>query len=386
MPLWMLPADEPLKPYSEVRERYEHRVDRDFSEERQDNGTDLLSRWRIGAKLSFGKGLQGEVQYQYAHGVACTSQRNFSTENSDLSLAYVDAPVNGGTLTVGRQKIALGDQRLIGPLEWANVSRSFDGVRFKTKQLDLWASNISVAAPRPRDLRLAAAGYKSRWGETNLIFKHDKPAAGDTDIWTLDHLVRRPWRGVNFEFEGALQGGESAGTDHEAWAVHVAASKKLKPNIGIFAEANAASGGSRTDKSRTFDNLYPTNHNKYGTADLQGWRNMTEVVVGANWQPRKDVSAHISWHRFWLRDPADAWYGAGGAPNRGRFGVFRDPSGMSGTDVGHEFDVDVVWNASPTSSLSAGLAVFQPGQFIKGVNGGSATGQIWGYLAFQGRF
>src|SRR3954463_8621425 len=54
----------------------------------------------------------------------------------DLRQAYIrfgkheDGPIS---LTVGRQEINLGDERLVGSSNWSNTARTFDGVRLRMK-------------------------------------------------------------------------------------------------------------------------------------------------------------------------------------------------------------------------------------------------------------
>jgi hypothetical protein len=62
----------------------------------------------------------------------------------DVQNAFVDiaccaatgavAPVAMATLRVGRQEIALGRERLLSPLDWANARRSFEGARLQARR------------------------------------------------------------------------------------------------------------------------------------------------------------------------------------------------------------------------------------------------------------
>jgi hypothetical protein len=379
------PQDISVNPYFEVRERVERRLNRDFDSDIPDDRSDLLSRWRLGAELDLRHGWRAEAQVQFAHDLVWTPQRNFSLDHTSLSLAYVDGPTPVGRLTVGRQKIAIGSQRLVGPLEWANVPRSFDAARVRTPELDVFAASIGVARPRPEDARIAGVSHRSPAGLTNLFYKHDAHADGDIDVWTLNHWANRtagPWM---LNFEGALQGGKTRGKDHEAWALHARAGYRVDPRTTFHLEANAASGGETATTVRTFDNLYPTNHPFYGIMDLQSWRNMRELSVGMEHRVRPNVLLRATAHRFWLQDPRDAWYGAGGAPNRHAGGIFRDPTGLSGRHVGDELDLESVWTLDRRTTVSAGIAVFLPGTFVRNV-AGSDDRQTWGFVQVGTRF
>ena len=94
--------------------------------------------------------------------------------------------------------------------------------------------------------------------------------------------------------------------------------------------------------------------------------------------PKTDLSAH--WHSFTLRDPSDAWYGVGGAPNKGVNGDFVDPSGNSGRNVGWEFDLEATFRPTKNWTINGGVGLFQPGSFVRKLNSGAADRQTWFFL------
>jgi hypothetical protein len=375
-----------VTPTIEIRERLERRDNPDFQDATPDGRTNLLSRIRVGARAELNPRVRAEIRYQYAHDLAWTSARNFSREASDIDLAYVEIRDGETLTTVGRQKIAVGRQRLIGPLEWVNVPRSFDGVRVRHREYDAWAAQIGNGPGESRNQFLAGITRKDLvLGETSLFFKHDKVAAGTQDLATLAHTYNTTFGTTAVVVEGAAQAGRNFGRRHEAWALNARATQPLAAGVRGFIEASAASGGPSSGVSRTFDNLYPTNHPFYGLMDLQGWKNMNELALGIEYAPRPNLSMRVEYHGFGLRDARDAWYGAGGAPNRWSGGAFADPTGQSGRDVGRELDLEVTWHARPNTTVMAGLGVFTPGSFVRNVRG-SADRQVWGFVQAQVRF
>jgi hypothetical protein len=378
MALYMdAPAETPkIKVDFEVRERYERRIDRDFNEDVYDNRSDLLSRYRLGFAGRLDETWVWKLEWQYAHTVSWTPQANFSTWNSDASLAYAEGTFSDVLWTIGRQKIGLGQQRLIGLVDWANASRSFDGVRARSGAWDLFGAKIGVANPKPRDARVYGISHKDRtWGETSLLYKVDKP---DISVTTVDHVWAKPLGEWALDAEAAIQFGENGDRDHEAWAFHVRGTRSLNSKTKAFAEWNAASGGQDPDKVNTFDNLYPSNHDKYGIADMMGWRNMQELAIGLELKPRADLTLKTSFRSFRLQDESDAWYAAGGAP------ILRDATGNSGKNVGNEFDLEALYTLKDKGVLSGGIAFFQPGSFVKELAGDKT--QVWGYLQWQKKF
>lgn len=385
MPLITIPALPPqifkITPVVEVRERLESRSNRDFLTSKPDNRTDLHSRWRVGAKM-VEKNLKAEIQFQYSHTSTRASAGNFTDESSDLSLAYFDVPFESGSLTIGRQRFAYGNARLLGSPDWGNVPRSFDGIRYKSPNWEAFAFRLGVGLPLPEHQRFFGAGYSKGAWALYALQKLDDTAAGRVSLTTLNPLYKTNSSGFAIDVEGAFQFGRSAGKDHRAWMLHANATRKLDQQTQVWVEANAASGGSSASRSLTFDQILASNHNKYGFMDMQGLRNMNHLAIGMNRVLAKGLDAKLALHTFSLRDPADGWYGAGGSLNTG----FIDPAGASGTDVGRELNLELNWVPKPNWSVIGGLGLFFPGGFIKSRNGGSADTQTWVYVGVAAKW
>ncbi len=374
-----------LAPTFEFRERFERRINRDFSNPANDNRSDAFSRLRVGGNWKYGPHWSGSTQLQYAHDTLWTAKKNASAEFRDVTLAYVAYQAASTTYTLGRQKIAIGSERLIGPLEWSNFSQVFDGVRAQTPSLDIFAFSIALAVPTKYKARVVGANYKGQFGESLGIYKHDKTAAGYVDIATLSHHWTANRGKVSVEIEAAAQFGKVGGASLEAWAWHSRAAYKLTPAVSVYAEVNSASGG-QGKKIRTFDNLYPTNHKFYGSADMQAWKNMNELELGVEYKPNASVDLKVHFHGFGLRNASDGWYGAGGGINTKPGGTYLDVTGASGRDVGTELDFDATYRVNKNWTASAGIGLFNPGSFVRRQNGGAANQQLWGYLSLQYKF
>lgn len=375
-----------INAYLDVRERYERRIDRDFNSSANDNRSDLYSRWRVGLNGRLDRDWTGQVEYQFSHDLIWTNSKNSSTANSDVSLAFGEFKKSGSTVDIGRQKIALGNQRLIGPAEWLNVPRSLDAVRYRGHALDIWAGKVGLGVNQSKNIRLAGASVSSRLGLSSMIYKHDEVGGVTVDHFTIDELYVRRFSSWDVDFEGAAQFGRSGDKDQRAYALHGQVGYRLDPKARVFAEGNYASGGSGPSTNRTFDNLYPSNHDKYGVMDLQAWKNMEELVGGVEYRPTKTQLARLSWHDFFLADASDAWYGATGLPNKfSKTGMFVDSTGHSGRNVGQEVDLEYSWALKKNVAFSAALASFAPGSFIRNVSGHDDH-QSWLYLSLSGKF
>lgn len=372
-----------VKPDVEIRARFERRTDKDFTKSANDNRTDFLTRIRPGVTISKDKWAV-RIQAQYAHDLIWSKASNKSTENKDLSLAYLQVKENARTVTLGRQHISLNDERLVGAGDWTQLGRSFDGVRVKSANLDLFAAKVGLQAGISHAARLYGVSHSSNYGTTTLLVKTDKVGVTRSQVNTLDHLWKGKVGDLSAQAEVAIQGGRTGGKDLGAFAIQGGVSKALPHNLTIGAEFSMASGGSSATKTKTFDNLYPTNHKFYGSEDMIGWRNIQELAVKASYKTKSGATFKFGHHHFWLFDKKDGFYGAGGGLNKGLGGAnLIDPTGASGRYLGSEFDLDYSRPIGKNATLAAGVSTFTPGGFIKARNGGSAKAQNWFYIKYE---
>ncbi|MDR3688162.1 MAG: alginate export family protein [Fimbriimonas sp.] len=371
----------------DLREQFQRHINPSFSDAAGKNRSDLFSRYRVGLDAKANAAWSGRIEYQYSHDLYWDQHSNGAVDASDLSLAYVKYSGPSVTAIGGRQKIELGDQRLIGSTEWLNLARSFDAARAMAGQWDAWAGRLGVANNKPQAVRVEGLSHSDRdWGTTSLILKHDLGTISGTDIQTLDHLAKVKVGKTMLFGEGAVQYGSSNGRDQRAWAYHLAVSQELLPKTTFSLENDAASGGGNATTSHTFDNLYPSNHNLYGLADMQGWKNMNHLGIRVENRSIPNLTLKASAHAFSLRDASDAWYNAVGAANpKAGGGTLSDPTGLSGRDIGKEFDLEAAYTVKHAGIFSGGIAFFEPGNFVQNVSGQSNQ-MIFGYLQYQIRF
>jgi len=375
-----------LNLFVDDRERYERHVNPTFSSPSGANRSDLYTRLRIGLEYVASPLWTANVTYQNSSDVYWTQNLNASTDNSDLYKGYVKYTSSNLTAIAGRQELSLGKERLIGPTPWLNLGRTFDAGYAKSGQWDAWGGKIAVANTRPETARVDGITHADKtWGTTSLIYKHDLGTKSGIDEDTLDHFVSHKFGKLTVEAEGAVQYGSNNGLDQRAWAYHVGVSEHVLPKTTLSIEGNSASGGSNATTNRTFDNLYPSNHDLYGLADLVGWKNMNELALKLENHTTKSLTLKAEAHSFSLRDASTAWYSATGVVNTGPGGPLVDPTGGSGGDLGREYDLSATWSLKNTGSFSAGIAFFEPGNFVGHLYGNSNQ-LTFGFLQYQTRF
>lgn len=344
--------------------------------------------------------LHADVKYRklfrvFAQGVAMFDEdrdlalRPIDENRGDLHQLFFDVRILGEdkplTLRVGRQEMSYGNQRLVSPFEWGNIRRRFDGVKLfakgKTWDADVWYVKPVIVQREQRDrfneeydFYGAYVTYKgiARHGVDFYAFATDDTGnamnpngkRGDRSIYTLGSRFwgkTAPW---DYEAELAGQWGHWAGDTVQAWSWtldggYTFAPIPWKPRIGAGFDWASGDEDPRDGKVGTFDQLFPLGHKYLGFLDLIGRQNITAANVNLSaWPIAEKVGAAMAYHAFWLNDDHDALYDAGGAPGR------RDPTGHSGTEIGHELDLTLLWKIDVHSSLLFGYSHFWDSDFI----------------------
>jgi hypothetical protein len=387
-----------LRTRVELRERMEGLDGIGFDRSRQD--LYWLSRVRLDVSTTPAAHLALHVQVQDARvsrkGAGPTGAP-FSAP-ADLRLAAVDlgsaaAPV---TIRLGRQELVYGEQRLVGHVGWLNAARSFDGVKVTLRTPAVQVDTFATSLVRVGDgLDRSGAGHRfaGAYAATTRIvpkatvepfffWKRDvnlgteAGAVGDLELATIGlRIAGRLTARLDYGAEVAVQRG-SLGTDTvRAWAGHWQVRESL-PGPGavrVIAEYNHASGDEDPgDGVRgTFDQLYPTPHDKYGLADQIGWKNLHHVRGGVEFAPLAALPVTATYHAWWLAEPRDALYAASGAP------VARVITGAAGRRVGQELDVQASRALGPSLQLAAGYAHLVPGAFLRQTTRGGAHDYVY---------
>jgi hypothetical protein len=344
-----------------------------------------MDRFRINATITPAKSVAFVVQAHDARAFRKTvgSQLAPFRDTMDLRIAYGEVG-SKHSLRVGRQELAFGEQRLLGHLAWANTARSFDGARATFRsgfgQIDAFVASVVTIDPEGFDKsgngNLLAGSYLSLTPipkhavEPYFFWRQARNVA--TEGGTVDDLHqatsglrmagRLPWT-LDYSGEMAVQTGSVGPDEIVAWAGHGVVGKTLSGAAGrprIFGEYNYASGDAdRADGARgTFDQLYPTGHDKLGLSDQVGWKNVHNARAGIELKPAPKWSVAGSYHTWWLASATDALYSASGAV------VARSAAGTAGRHVGHELDAQAVYAYSPQLQIGGGYAHLIPGTFL----------------------
>ncbi|HEY3745451.1 MAG TPA: alginate export family protein, partial [Gemmatimonadaceae bacterium] len=314
-------------------------------------------------------------------------------DHADLRQFYLQlgSDKSANMLRAGRLELDFGDGRLVGSLPWANTARTFDGARGmyagSSYRLDAFATSVVKVEQDRFDRNIAGNNFYGVYGSfTKLVPKAavepfvfwrrqsglttEAGVPGTINFGTLGFRAAGKLPS-NFDYDAqmALQSGSLGDERISAWAGHWLLGYSIA-SIGhtprLFAEYNQASGDKNPTDNRkeTFDQLYPTGHDKYGLTDLVGWENMRHVRGGLGLAFGKGWTATTRYSHYWLDDAHDALYNGGGIP------LARSPTGIAGTNVGGEFDIIAAGKLRPTLGFSAGVGYFVPGTFLKNTTPG----------------
>jgi hypothetical protein len=364
-----------------------------------------LLRTRIGAQFDAAEWFRISATGQDARapeygGVAPTTAR----DSMDLHEAFVEffaRRKTGFGAIFGREVIALGEGRgrLIGDSQWSNTSRSYDTARlyYRLPSARLEVLMVSVVKIRADKFNVPDLGDRV-WGSydtfTRIIPK------GTVDVYVLRHDQNRPGGftgvgrlGINtlggraegplpgrlkYSMETAIQDGKTGLVQHRgyAWFSGISRPVRLTLPLDLEVEYKYASGSQNAAaRDTTFDQLYASNHDRFGRTDLFGWRNIHNLRSLDTLHVAKTVAISAMYNNWWLASPTDALYNSSGGS------IVRSAKGTAGTHVGQEADVFGTYQASGWT-FGAGMAHVFAGGFLRAATPGVNTNYLFVFQSY----
>ncbi|MGH9659957.1 MAG: alginate export family protein [Bryobacteraceae bacterium] len=287
----------------------------------------------------------------------------------DLQEGYVELFPNaerGFGAVAGRRMFAVGDGRVIGESNWRNTGRTYDTARVYYRLPEarvefLLVSLVDVLPDAYNRPRLA----DRVWGVYNTFPRWIR--SGAVDLYVLRHDRIGP--GGVTAFGGRATGPLSAfrytaeiiGETGSHAAVFAGLSRRVAI-VDLSAEFKSA--------SRDYDLLYTAVHDRFGHADLFGWRNIHNLRALARINQTQSLAWSVMYNDNWLRDRSRALYDP-----RGRALVAPAP-GARGRHIGRELDLFVTWRRSHLQ-LGAGFAHLFAGRFLRTATPGVNTRYLY---------
>jgi hypothetical protein len=327
----------------------------------------------------------------------------------DIRQAYVQlgsSTEGPADLTVGRQIFAFGNERVIGPSDWVNAGRTFDAVRFDVHQsgyeVSLFASSVVVGLDGSMDHHLPGNNLYGAYGsfknavpkatlEPYILWRLAPANAGLPETANRGHLNETTIglrlagdlpAAFDYEIEMDRQAGSLGANSIRAWAGYWSLGKTFRGVASaprVFFESNYASG-SKNPSGRTwgtFDELYPSNHDKLDFADQFGRKNIQQVRAGVGETIGKKWKLRQTYESLWLATTHDALYASSGA-----ISISADPNATS-RHIGQEVDISAQYQVNGGIAAGFGCARLFSGRFLKTVSPGKDYTYPFVYLTYR---
>src|SRR2546427_1788534 len=352
----------------------------------------LLSRSRLSADLHvtqyfrmFGEGRSAFALDRWLAGGRTTA----FVDEFDLMNGFADIMIPFGqkanvTLRGGRQELIFGSQRLVGPGDFTQVPRAFEGgaaigqiggwtitpfwtqsvvidkYRFNESTSDLEFFGVFGTGP----LHVLPVNLDLYWLDANNKTTTFNGTPGREHRHTLGGRV---WgkigaTGLDFEVEGAAQFGTVGRGDIAAFMTtgvlgYTLPVASLSPRV--YVEFDYASGDDRPGRDvATFNQLYPNAHSFLGYIDYIGRQNLISPNAGITISPIQGLTLSLQQYFFWRASHRDALYNKS-------VGVLRPGTATTARYVGAETDVLATYNVTRHIQGYAGYSHFFTGEFIE---------------------
>ena len=402
----------------EIREN-----NRDFDSSVDDDNDDswLLNRFRLGLAFK-------PVSWLKIYGQTQDAREAFSDRSNvpgvrsaegddpfDLRQGYIavgDLKRFPLQLTVGRQAISYGDNRLVADSRWGNFGRTFDAVRLRFEEPHYWIEGFAM---RPVQIERhefnasdAEDNFFGAYFSTDLVpkqttdfyvfYRHKDDNQSDLDpankvdpegTWngpaarfaTLGARIKSTpdkLNGWDYTAEAAYEVGDlyasdlnSQRFDLSAFALHVSGgytAKALawKPRLGLEYDYATGDRDPNDGDSESFQNLFPSNHEKYGFMDEFGWRNLHDLRAQLNVKPVRKLDLELDFHAFWLADTHDFWYRSNGISTlRTKTPDGRDVRTIGASNfAGNELDLTATYELNKNVKIQTGYSHFFAGEYL----------------------
>ncbi len=365
-----------------------------------------LTRARSAVVIAPAKWLKGQIEFQDTHalGLPVRDVPANQRDTFDFFQTYADFSYKKSDLFVGRQILRFGDERVIGPSDWTNNSRTWDGADLRiggTNRIDLFTTSVVQVHPTSLDTHGAGLTFhgavgKLSWGKvgeekvsTNTTFHPQEGNANPPrNTFTVEPFVivralprvrslqgrfgseteqtfGAYWEGAlpyGFVLSGTgdLQRGSysndsihaGAGIVRGGW---VARRTQWQPHIE--GEYDYATGNPLRNANRvsTYDQLYPSNHNAFGLVDLFGFQNIKQDRLNLSATPiakeNSNLQALFQVESLHLATARDAVYNGTGAVLQ-----VAPARGFRGDGIGTGFDASAkyIWRKSYVLNIGVG--------------------------------
>jgi Alginate export len=395
----------------------------------------LLSRFRLGLTIApnswvklFGQTQDSREAFSERPNVPGLNGAD-GDDHWDLRQAYIaigDLKTFPLQVTVGRQAITYGDARLVADSRWGNFGRTFDAARVRFEEPHFWVEgffmrpvqiernqfNESDSADNFGGAYFSTDGLPFQTSDLYVFYRDKKdnqpdlsptntidpqgswngPAARFVTIGT--RLKSNPKKLGPWDYSGEFvyENGDLWASDRNskrfdlsAFALAVSGGYTFKgclwsPRLGFEYDFASGDDNPNDSESHSFQNLFPSNHDKYGLMDEFGWRNLHDLRFQLSAKPSKKVDLEFHYHAFWLANTDDFWFRNNGISTlRTKTPDGRDVRTIGASNfAGQEIDFIVGVEPIPHVKISTGYSHFFAGQYLSDT--GASDDADFGYV------
>ena len=374
------------------------------------NDSYLLDRLRVNVTIqpTAWLGFHGEVQDAriFFNRHTPVSSSNQDTWTLWEGYAQVGHSSEGWVdVLAGRQALRFGDERVIGPSNWLNVGRTFNvgrvDVHHGSYRVSFFAASVVPGDSAELHSVLPGNNLYGIYGslkdlvpqstvEPYVLWRLAPSNAGLPETLGRGHLnevtVGLHWLGTlragfDYDTEVDWQTGSLGSATIAAGAAYAGVGRRFTHWMAtprIFLEANYASGthDRSGDRWSTFDQLYPSNHDKFGFADQVGRRNLVQLRAGVEEIPSRRWKLKQAVEGYWLATASDNFYASSGAVS-----VAAHPG--ASRRIGTELDLVAEYQWVRGLSFGFGFARLFAGPFLKSTTAGHDYVYPYAYLQYD---
>jgi hypothetical protein len=188
--------------------------------------------------------------------------------------------------------------------------------------------------------------------------------------------------GWKYDLEGVAQNGKVGPGDHRAGGWYSGVSRRWTAGgrpLDVSGEYKFASGSGNpgdASRSRTFDQVSPANHDKFGHEDLFGWKNIHNARSLASYGVTKALLVNLMYNHYWLASACDSLYSSAGKS------IARSAACGAGRHVGQEVDVFGAYRYGHFQT-GAGWGYFIPGMFLRRTTPGASPLYVYFFQSYS---
>ncbi len=394
-----------VRPSGEIWVRYDFMDNYDFDKATKDRKETVFPRTRLG--LDFGSGrIDGRIQVQDFRRSGDPLKGFTDRSDTEIREAYVSligVPAEEVDISIGRQAIVRGEERLLGSNDWHWIGRTHDAavVTIRPTPHQRWdamlikASESSIGDEWNVESGAYVAGlygaislplldkvepywfyqsYDSKTGPSLAPQWKSWPQGKDFKAHTIGVLAALDVaEDVSLGVEGNMQTGGLGDRDISSFLLHARLGYETGvEEVGSIALSYDIYSGDKDPNDNdinTYQPLFPSNYEHTGLIGWFGMKNLTALRLSVGGGLLDSLTWKVDGHLFKSHRNEDGLY----LPNNAAYG-FPAVYPSSSKDYGRELDVMLGLPLMKDMTLSATMSFLEPGKYVKESMWGAKTG------------